>query len=116
MDIGEEIEIKTIDEFCSENEIRHIHFLKLDIEGHEKSALNGASKILSSGCVNFIQFEFGGCNIDSRTYFQDFYYQLKEDYKIFRIVKDGLFEIKHYKEIYEIFITTNFLAEKRTND
>jgi FkbM family methyltransferase len=115
MNINEEIDLKTIDGFCYENEIQRINLLKLDIEGHEISSLNGASRIINSGNIDFIQFEFGGCNIDSKTYFQDFYYMLNDKYKIYRIVKDGLFEINQYKEMYEIFITTNFLAEKRLN-
>lgn len=110
---SEEIEIKTLDAFCDHHKIDRIHFLKLDVEGHEIKILNGASKMLNSGSIDFIQFEFGGCNIDSRSYFQDFYNFLNNRYKIYRIVKDGLHRITMYKEIYETFITTNFLAEKR---
>ena len=113
MNKSEEVEIKTLDFFCEEHKIGHIHFLKLDIEGHEKKALDGSSKMLESGAIDFIQFEFGGCNIDSRTYFQDFYYLLKDNYKIYRIVKDGLYQIKQYKEMYEAFTATNYLAEKK---
>jgi len=69
--------------------------------------------MLHSGSIDFIQFEFGGCNIDSRTYFQDFYYLLKDNYKIYRIVKDGIYPINQYREMYEAFITTNYLAEKK---
>ncbi len=36
------------------------HFLKLDIEGHELAALQGAQKLLSRGAVDVIQFELGG--------------------------------------------------------
>ncbi len=113
MNINEQIEIKTLDCFCQDKNINHIHFLKMDVEGHEIKVLNGASKLLGERKIDFIQFEFGGCNIDSRTYFQDFYYLLKDKYKIYRIVKDGLYEIKNYKESYEAFITTNYLAEKK---
>lgn len=109
----ETIQIKTIDDFCASNDIDRIHFLKIDVEGHEKKVLEGAKNMLAANKIDFIQFEFGGCNIDSRTYFQDFYYLLKSTYKIYRIAKDGLFEIKAYKESYEVFITTNYLAIKR---
>ena len=112
MDRTEEVEIKTIDKFCIQNDINHIHFLKLDIEGHELKALEGAKKLVSSGNIDYIQFEFGGCNIDSKSYFRDFFYLLKDNYTIFRIVKDGLFKIDDYKERYETFSTTNFLAER----
>ena len=76
-------------------------------------ALNGAAQMINSKQIDVIQFEFGGCNIDSRTYFQDFYYLLKDNYKIYRILKDGLYQINQYKEIYEAFTTTNYLAEKK---
>jgi len=111
MKLKEEIEIKTIDQFCLEKNIVSIAFLKLDVEGNELNVLRGAKRMLEKGAIKFIQFEFGGCNIDSRTFFQDFYYLLKDNYRIYRIVKDGLREIKNYKECYELFITTNFLAE-----
>lgn len=63
--------------------------------------------------IDAIQFEFGGCNIDSRTFFQDFFYLLKDNYKIYRVLKDGLLEMPIYKETYEIFITINYLAIKK---
>lgn len=113
MDLKEEIEIKTIDSFCEENNIVQINFLKLDVEGHELSVLSGAFKMLNSYKIDFIQFEFGGCNIDSRTYFQDFYYLLNKDFYIYRIVKDGLYKIDNYKEMYEAFTTTNYLVERK---
>ncbi len=110
MDQTEMIRLRTIDEYCKEYTIPRINLLKIDIEGNELRALNGARQMIDSGNIDFIQFEFGGCNIDSRTYFQDFFYFLHEKYKIFRIVKDGLVEIKQYNEFQEIFITINYLA------
>jgi FkbM family methyltransferase len=109
----EKIEIKTLDTFCKKENIERIHFLKLDVEGNELQVLEGSSRMLKNGKIDFIQFEFGGCNIDSRTYFQDFYYLLKDQYKIFRILKDGIYQIDQYKETYEAFTTTNFLAERK---
>jgi len=113
MDKTEAIEIQTIDEFCRENNIAEIDFLKLDIEGHELSALKGADQMIRNRKIKFIQFEFGGCNIDSRTYFQDYWYLLNKNYIVYRIVKDGLCPINSYKETYELFSTINYLAELR---
>jgi FkbM family methyltransferase len=111
MSLKEDIEIMRIDDFCEERNILDIDFLKLDIEGHELAALQGAKEMLNRGRIKYIQFEFGGCNIDSRTYFQDFWYLLNDRYAIYRIVKDGLTPIKEYRETYEIFSTINYLAE-----
>lgn len=115
MDKTETIKVETIDSFCLNNAIAHINFLKVDVEGHELKVFDGAKKMISAKKIDYIQFEFGGCNIDSRTYFQDFYYFFKDKYQIYRIVKDGLVKIEDYKESYETFITTNYLAIKLNN-
>jgi FkbM family methyltransferase len=109
----EEVRLTTIDRFCEKNDIDKIDFLKLDIEGHELKALRGAQKMIEGDNIDCIQFEFGGCNIDSRTFFQDFYYLLIEKYRLFRIVRNGLVEIKKYEETNEIFRTINYLAQHR---
>jgi len=109
---SEKVEINTIDNYCSENAINHIHLLKLDIEGHELDALAGARRMFAKKSIDLVTFEFGGCNIDTRTFFQDFWYFFSEiKMKIFRITPSGyLHPIKSYKEIHEQFRTINFLA------
>jgi FkbM family methyltransferase len=108
----EEISISTIDHYCKERKIERIHFLKMDIEGNELNALKGAKEMISNNKVEFIQFEFGGCNIDSGTFFKEFFLMLGANYRIYRILQNDLFLIEKYKEINEVFITVNFLAER----
>jgi FkbM family methyltransferase len=113
MSIEESVEIKTIDTFCFQPRgVKNIHFLKIDVEGHELKVLNGGSEMIKTGNIDYIQFEYSSCNIDSRTYFKDFFLLLKERYHIYRIMRDGLYIINQYKEIYECFRATNFLAER----
>ena len=118
IDMGavETVELKTVDGFCAEQKIEHIDLLKLDVEGHELNALRGASSLIGSGSVDFIQFEFGGCNIDSKTYFKDFFLALKPNYKIYRILRNGIFPVTEYSEYLETFLTANFLAISRRLD
>lgn len=106
----EQIRIETLDAYCFQNQIYHIDLLKLDVEGHELSCLQGAAQMLGKNAIKSIQLEFGGCNIDSRTYLMDFWYLLSEKYRIYRIVKDGLREITRYNETGEIFKNINMLA------
>lgn len=114
LDMDEMVAIQTLDTFCKREKISNIDFLKLDVEGHELKVLEGAKYLLESDAIRFIQFEFGGCNIDSRTYFQDFFYLLNGKYRLSRILKDGLQSITEYREVDECFITTNYFAEHRS--
>ena len=109
---SEKVEINTIDNYCSENAIDRIHLLKLDIEGHELDAFSGARRMFETRSIDIVTFEFGGCNIDTRTFFQDFWYFFSElNMEIYRITPSGyLYPIESYKEIHEQFTTTNFLA------
>jgi len=113
MNLSEEVKIITLDSFCLQNELKHISYLKIDAEGNEFNILKGAERMLNDGAIDYIQFEFGGCNIDSRTFFRDFYYLLNDNYQIYRILKNGLYSIKEYSEFEEIFVTSNYLAQRR---
>jgi hypothetical protein len=72
--------------------------------------------MLDENKIKAIQFEFGGCNIDSRTYFKDFWNMLHEKYYIYRILKNGLHEMPKYSEFLEIFHYSNFLAVNKEID
>lgn len=47
-DEGTQINIRTADEFVSENKITHIDFIKIDVEGYEMLALKGAKNLIAS--------------------------------------------------------------------
>jgi FkbM family methyltransferase len=109
----ETVRLSTIDRFCLENGIASIHLLKVDVEGHEYKVFKGAAGMIDANAIDVIQFEFGGCNIDSRTFFQDFYYLLNPKYRLFRLAVDGIVPIDIYNEKQEQFRTTNFIAIHR---
>lgn len=52
-----EVEVTTIDAFCRQNGISSIDILKLDIQGHEFAALQGAREMLSSQSIAMIYME-----------------------------------------------------------
>lgn len=88
---------------------RQLDLIKVDIEGHELAALKGFGDALDATRV--LQFEFGGCNIDTRTYFQDFWYFFKEkNFEIYRISPLGAENIERYRESDEYFSTANYIA------
>ncbi|HYV33331.1 MAG TPA: FkbM family methyltransferase [Candidatus Limnocylindria bacterium] len=110
MEASEDAEVETIDGFCKRENISEIDFLKLDVEGNEYKVLLGAKGLLKEKKIKFIQFEFGGTDIDARVYFRDFFNLLNPEYNLYRILKNGLYQIPTYKETEEIFVTTNYLA------
>ena len=114
MSLKEEVQAIRLDDFCASHAISRINFLKLDVEGNELKVLEGAGELLKKGLIDNIQFEFGGANIDSRTYFKDFYYLLKSRYDIYRILPKNLEPISNYNERLEIFFTVNYLAKLKT--
>lgn len=113
MNHTEEIRLRTLDDFCNDEGIEYINFLKIDVEGNELKVLNGSNNLIKNNSIHFIQFEFGEANIDSRTYFKDIFNLLIPNYKIYRVLNNGLFSIEKYKYIYEIFRVTNYLAISR---
>ncbi|MFY0652179.1 MAG: FkbM family methyltransferase [Cyclobacteriaceae bacterium] len=115
-DKTETIKVSTIDLYSEQNNIEKIEFLKVDVEGHELEVFKGAVSMIESKSIDFIQFEFGGTNIDSRTYFKDLYYALGPSFKLYRIVRDGLVPIDQYSEIHEVFQSCNYLAIRKEID
>jgi FkbM family methyltransferase len=112
MDQTEEIQVIRLDEYAKERSIEYIHFAKFDVEGHELNCFHGAESLFERQKIGALQFEFGGCNIDSRTYFQDFFYFFGQyGYSIFILTAWGsLVSIDRYSEELERFSTTNYFA------
>ncbi|MBQ7168831.1 MAG: FkbM family methyltransferase [Synergistaceae bacterium] len=110
---SEAVKLDTLDSYIDGKNIAAIDLLKIDVEGSELDVLHGAGKALADGRIKAIQIEFGGCNIDSRTFIRDFWNLLHERFRMYRIMKDGLAEIRKYDERLEIFTCTNFYFELR---
>ena len=110
-DYVENVSMTTIDEYCTNRGIKKIDFLKLDTEGNEFDCLKGAQRMLQESRIEHLLFEFGGTNVDARTYFYDFWSLLNEKYKIYRVLVDGLQPIDTYKNEHEIFVAVNYFAE-----
>ena len=60
-----EVPMTTIDAYCINNNINHIHFLKIDVEGYEYPVMQGATFQLLKRNIDVIQFEYGYTSEDS---------------------------------------------------
>lgn len=99
----------TIDNFCEENHIQKVDFMKIDTEGHELEILHGGQRMISEKRIKIIQFEFNEMNIISRVFLKDFY-ELLKSYNIYRLNSNNLLPLFEYNSNNEIFKFQNFLA------
>jgi FkbM family methyltransferase len=105
--------IVSLDGFMERHGINCVDFMKMDIEGHELAALKGASRALSSKAIRALSFEFGSGNINSRTFFHDYWDLLTSSgYRINRVLPAGrLLPIERYDEDMEYFRgVSNYIA------
>lgn len=99
----------TIDSFVKMHGIDRIDLLKMDIEGHELHALRGASQSLGRGVIRSLTFEFGSANINSRTFFRDYYdFLVMHRFELYRMAAgETLVPIKRYSEELKYFRGAN---------
>jgi FkbM family methyltransferase len=107
---GEIVPTSSIDAYCAREGIAEIHFLKLDVEGHELAVLNGARRMLTEQRIRFVQFEFGENNVSARTFLADFV-RLLAGFEFYRVVPGGPVRWTYAGGRSEIFATMNYLAE-----
>jgi FkbM family methyltransferase len=112
MGMSETVKVQTIDEIIRQQSIASIDLLKIDVEGHEFDVLKGAANAFRDRRINFVQFEFGGCNLDTRTCLSDFFYFFKEHaFTIGLIQPSGRIQmLPRYDEFFEQYRTANFVA------
>jgi len=104
-----EVELDTLDNYCENQKLSFIDFIKIDTEGNELAVLQGARQMIATGGLPFIQFEFNEMNVISRSFLKDFY-KVLEGYEFFRLMPNGLFPLGAYNAGNEIFAFQNIIA------
>lgn len=105
--------VTTLDAFLELEGIDVVDFMKIDTEGNELAVLKGGMGALSSRKIKTIQFEFGSGQINSRTFFYDFWKVLSGcGYRLWRLCPGGgLVPIQSYYEDLEYYRgVSNYLA------
>lgn len=106
-----EVPLTSIDAYCTEHSIAHIHHLKIDTEGHDLHVLRGARNMLQERRIDNIQFEFSEMNLLSHTTFFEHWSLLHEHYDIHRMCYDGFYRIEAYDPLlHEAYYVVNFFA------
>lgn len=106
----ETIQLVTLESYVYQHNISKIDFLKIDVEGHEIPAFTGMGKYLNADFLRAIQFEYGGANIDSKTFLKNIYELLQpRGYQICKVKKHYL-ELRKYDVRMENFAYANYVA------
>lgn len=110
------INLDTIDNFCLNNDIKHIGLLKIDTEGHEFSILQGAKNMLSNKNIDVIHFEFNRHNIYSRNFLKDFM-EIMNGYVLYRLLPKSFLKINYDRpEMEELFFFQNIIAIRKDKE
>jgi FkbM family methyltransferase len=112
----EQVTITTVDDLVAQYEIDRIDLLKLDVEGAELAALQGAVTSLDKELIRSVAFEFGEPHLYSRVFFRDFWDLLHpRGFVLSRVLPGGrLRTVDHYREDLEHFEgVSNYLATTR---
>lgn len=105
------VSCSTIDDFCSQKNIRHIDYLKIDAEGSDFMVLLGAKKKLSQEKIGIIQFEYAASyKYAKATLHKAFSFLTKFNFVIFRIAPAGLIYINSWYPELENYTYSNYLA------
>jgi FkbM family methyltransferase len=111
-----EIDVTTLDLFMDQHRLDFVDFVKLDLEGHETFALEGARNAIESRRIGSVSFEFGMANVNSRTFFIDFWEMFhRVGWRIYRILPgQRIEEIASYSRDYERFFgVENYIASPK---
>jgi len=110
LDACENILLKRACDYIEEHAIDHIDFVKIDVEGHELKCFEGFGKYMNPDFIDFIQFEYGGANLDSHTSLLELYSFLSSrGFAIGKVMPKGI-ELRSYSPYMENFMYSNYVA------
>lgn len=111
---SEEVDSISGDVFCAQYNIGNIDFLKIDTEGYELKVLHGFDSMLTEGKIDFLQFEYGGTWIYSRSLLKDAVEYLQgRGYVVFKLHSDFLERFECYDPRVENFNYSNWIAMRK---
>jgi len=103
--------VTSLCEYCSARNIRRVHLLKIDTEGHDMAVLEGAADMLKQGRIDLIQFEYNHRWIYSRHYLRDaFELLLPLGYLVGKVTPKGIEFYSQWEPELESFREGNYLS------
>ncbi len=104
------INTTTLNNYCINNNIEIIHFLKCDTEGHDVEVINGAKKLFEEQRVMALQFEYNHTWVYSRHYLKDIFDLFKDSsYLVGKITPKYIELYKEWHQELERFFEGNYI-------
>lgn len=112
-----EVSVIKGDDYCKENGIQRINFMKIDVEGHEMSVLRGFSDLFKVGLIDIVQFEYGHANGEAGFLMKHFYEFFEAfNYTVGRLSKRGVAFQQFSYELNNFDSGPNFVAVRNGLD
>lgn len=106
----EAVRLVRLASYIQDANLQHLHFLKIDVEGSEFSVLEGAEEYLKPDFIDFIQFEYGGTNLDARIPLKELFSFLEgKGFIVAKIMRRGL-RVKKYSPWMDNYLYANYVA------
>lgn len=106
-----QVPVETLDGYAALHGLKHIDYLKIDVEGAEYDVISGATQLLRVGAIDYIQFEYGGTYNDAAITLRLVYALLRRfGYAVFKIEAEDFVPINEFSDSMEDYNYSNFLA------
>lgn len=104
-----QVNVISLSDYCRDNDIHHVDYLKVDTEGNDFFVLQGVEGMLENQQIDAVQFEYAPENIDSHVLLKDVFAFLDPlPYQVFRIYRGFILPVTKYHHQLENFISVNY--------
>lgn len=107
-----EVETTTVNDYCIENGIPYIDFVKIDAEGGDYDILVGCVVMMAHSKIRFIQIEYGGhYKVANKKFLDVIKIASVLDYKVYSFTGDNYNEVRH-EDFIEDYHYENYIITK----
>jgi len=111
---SERVRVTTFDDYCKQNGIEHVEFVKIDVEGHDFAVMRGMGEMLRGNAVDFVQFEYSEALLDANCGLRDIWAFFEAlDYDLYKIFPRRLRRIPEYRNGYDNYVICNYVYVNR---
>jgi FkbM family methyltransferase len=100
----------TVDDYCEEQGIERVDFVKIDVEGYDLAVLRGAMGMLRAGRIGYLQFEYNHRWVWSRSFLLDVFGLARETgYELGKVTALGVETYGEWHPELEKYVEGNYL-------